>query len=64
MTTHRKLGAAIALVAAIGAVMGIFVAQFSTSLAVGITVVGIVLGTAVAHGYFSAQTPDSATRKN
>ena len=59
MTTHRKLGAAIALVTAIGAATGVVVCYLNITPAVGAAVIGIVIGTGVARGMFST-TPNSA----
>jgi predicted RND superfamily exporter protein len=53
MTTQRKLGAAIALVTAIGAATGVVVGYLNITPAVGAAVIGIVIGTGVARGMFS-----------
>jgi len=62
MTTNRKLGAAIVLVAAIGAAIGVIAGYFNITLAVGVAVIGILMGTAVARGRFS--TVPNVTKKN
>jgi hypothetical protein len=61
MEQHRKIGAAIAFVAAVIAVIGLVAAHLSGPIAVGIAVIGIVIGTGVARGSFSS--PD-VTKKN
>jgi hypothetical protein len=61
MTTNRKLGAAISLATAIGAATGVIVGFLNTHTAVGIAVIGIVIGTGVARGMFS--TVPNATKK-
>ena len=62
MTTNRKLGSAIVLVTAIGAAIGVIVGVLSITSAVGVGVIGILIGTAVARGRFST-VPDT-TKKN
>ncbi|HKH98428.1 MAG TPA: hypothetical protein VJ999_04910 [Candidatus Sulfotelmatobacter sp.] len=62
MTTHRKLGIAITLVTAIAAAIGVVMGFLSITSAVGLAVVGILIGTGVARGNFSS-VPDS-TKKN
>jgi hypothetical protein len=62
MTTNRKLGTAIVLVTAIGAAIGVIVGVLSITSAVGASVIGILIGTAVARGRFST-VPD-VTKKN
>jgi hypothetical protein len=62
MATNRKIGAAITLVCVIAAAIGVVVGFLSITTAVGIAVVGILIGTGVARGRFS-RTPD-ATKKN
>jgi uncharacterized membrane protein YfcA len=55
MTINRKLGAAIVLVTAIGAAIGMIVGVLSITTAVGAAVIGILIGTAVARGMFSTE---------
>ncbi len=62
MTTNKKLGTAIVLVPAIGAAIGVIVGVLSITTAVGVAVIGILIGTAVARGRFS--TAPDATKKN
>jgi hypothetical protein len=62
MTKNKRIGIAIILVPAIGAAIGVVVGYLSITTAVGLAVVGIVIGTAVARGRFST-VPD-ATKKN
>ena len=62
MTTNRKLGTAIVLVTAIGAAIGVIVGVFTITTAIGVAVIGILIGTAVARGRFST-VPDT-TKKN
>ena len=62
MTTHRKLGIAIILIPAIVAAIGVVVGFVSITSAVGLAVVGLLIGTAVARGRFS--TVLDATKKN
>lgn len=52
MITDRKLGAAIALVTVVGAVIGVILAVFRIQPSLGGVMIGIVLGTTVARGYF------------
>jgi hypothetical protein len=54
MTTHSKLGIAIILVTSVAAAIGVVVGFLSITSAVGLAVVGIVIGTAVARGRFSS----------
>ena len=60
MSGMRK-GAMIAILAATGCVVGFTAGHVSSPISVGIAVVGIVIGTGVARGYFSAK-PDSTKR--
>ena len=62
MTTNKKIGAAITLCAAILAAVGLLIGFFSVTPAVGLAVVGIVIGTGVARGAFSATS--ETTRRN
>ena len=62
MTAQRKLGAAIVLVPAIGTAIGVIVGVLSNTTAVGIAVVAILIGSAVARGRFSVVP--NATKKN
>ena len=61
MTTQRKIGVLITLVTAIAAAIAVMVGVLSITSAVGLAVVGILIGIGVTRGAFSA-TPD-ATRK-
>jgi phosphate/sulfate permease len=62
MTANRKLGAAIAIVAALIAVAGLTVAHLGVPISDGIAVVGILIGVGVARGKFS-RAPNT-TKKN
>jgi hypothetical protein len=53
MTTHRKLGIAIILVPALLAAIGVVMGILSITSAVGLAVVGLLIGTGVARGRFS-----------
>ena len=53
MTTNRKLGTAITLVTAVGSAIGVVVGYLNITSAVGVAVVGILIGTGVARGVFS-----------
>ncbi|MFZ0863655.1 MAG: hypothetical protein WCA27_22835 [Candidatus Sulfotelmatobacter sp.] len=53
-TSHQRAGAAIAILAAFGSVIGLMVGHVSSLVAVGIAVIGIVIGTGVARGKFSS----------
>ena len=59
MTTNRKIGTAVVLVAAMMAAIGVVVGFLSITSAVGLAVCGIVIGTGVARGTFSS-APDSS----
>ncbi|HTS35682.1 MAG TPA: hypothetical protein VMH04_08430 [Candidatus Solibacter sp.] len=61
MATNRKVGAAIALVCTSAAALGLVGGFLSITTAVGIAVIGIVIGTGVARGNFSS-TPDTTKR--
>ena len=61
MAKNKKIGAAIALATAIVAAIGLLTGYFSVQPAVGLAVVGIVIGTGVARGAFSS-TPDAARK--
>ncbi|MGA1986563.1 MAG: hypothetical protein ABSG72_09860 [Candidatus Sulfotelmatobacter sp.] len=61
MTTHRKLGIAIILVPALLAAIGVVMGILSITSAVGLAVVGLLIGTGVARGRFSSAP--NATRK-
>lgn len=54
MARNKKFGAAIALVTALLAAAGLLTGYFHIQPAVGLAVVGIVIGTGVARGAFSA----------
>ena len=56
MTTasNRRAGAAITVIAALGAVGLLVAGHVSITIAVGIAVVGILIGTGVARGKFSS----------
>jgi len=53
ITSHQKSGAAIAILAALGSVIGLVTGYLSRPSAVGIAIIGIVIGTGVARGVFS-----------
>jgi len=53
-TSHQKAGTGIAILSALGSATGLLLGQISTPIAVGIAVIGIVIGTRVARGMFSA----------
>jgi hypothetical protein len=61
MTTHRKLEIAIILVPALLAAIGVVMGILSITSAVGLAVVGLLIGTGVARGRFSSAP--NATRK-
>jgi phosphate/sulfate permease len=61
MERHRKIGAAIAIVAALIAVAGLTVAHLGVPISDGIAVVGILIGVGVARGKFSS-APDAAKK--
>jgi hypothetical protein len=54
MTANRKIGAVIVIGAALIAVAGLTVANLGVQISVGIAVIGILIGTAVARGRFSS----------
>jgi len=62
MATNRKIGAAITLMTAIGAAVAVVVGLLSITSAVGLAVIGIVIGTGTSRGRFS-NTPDG-TKSN
>jgi general stress protein CsbA len=62
MTTHRKIGVAVVLFTAMLAVAGLVMGYLSITIAVGIAVIGILIGTAVARGRFSNAT--NVTKRN
>jgi len=53
MTRNRKIGIVIVLVTAVVAAIGLLTGYFNIQPAVGLAVVGIVIGTGVARGAFS-----------
>ena len=53
MALNKKIGAAIALVTAVLAAVGLLTGYFHIQAAVGLAIVGIVIGTGVARGAFS-----------
>jgi Kef-type K+ transport system membrane component KefB len=61
VTANKKIGAAIALIMAIAAAVGLVIGFFNIQPAVGLAIVGIVIGTGVARGAFSS-TPDGVKR--
>ena len=61
MTRNKKIGAAITLSLAMIAAIGLLTGYFTIQPAVGLAVVGIVIGTGVARGAFSA-APDANKR--
>ena len=62
MSTNNAIGAAIALVTATGAAIGLVLGYFNARPAVAATVMGIVIGTGVAKGWFS--TSRNAMKKS
>ncbi len=58
MTRNRKIGIVIVLVTAVIAAIGLLTGYFNIQPAVGLAVVGIVIGTGVARGAFSG-SPDA-----
>ena len=61
MALNKKIGAAIALITAVLAAVGRLTGYFHVQAAVGLAIVGIVIGTGVARGAFSS-TPDANKR--
>jgi len=61
MAHNKKIGVAVALGTAIVAAIGLLTGYFNIQPAVGLAVVGIVIGTGVARGAFSS-TPDAGKR--
>jgi divalent metal cation (Fe/Co/Zn/Cd) transporter len=61
MSRNKKIGAAIVLVTAIVAGVGLLTGYFSIQPAVGLAVAGLLIGTGVARGKFSS-TPDAARK--
>ena len=59
MAKEKRIGAAIALATSIVAAIGLLTGYFSVQPAVGLAVVGIVIGTGVARGAFSS-APDGS----
>jgi hypothetical protein len=53
MTTNRRLGTAITRVTPVGSAIGVVVGYLNITSAVGVAVVGILIGTGVARGAFS-----------
>ena len=53
MTSNKKIGAAVVLVTAVLAAVGLLTGYFHIQAGVGLAVVGIVIGTGVARGAFS-----------
>ena len=62
MTTNRKIGIVIVLACALAAAAGVISGYFSREVAVGMAVVGIVIGTAVSRRRFSTGT--DVTKRN
>ncbi|HET6175840.1 MAG TPA: hypothetical protein VFE61_02835 [Candidatus Sulfotelmatobacter sp.] len=60
MSKGRK-GAMIAILAATGSVVGFTAGHVSIPISIGIAVIGIVIGTGVARGFFST-APESAKK--
>jgi hypothetical protein len=54
-TTNQEAGAAIAILSALASATGLLLGQISSPIAVGIAVIGIVIGTGAARGMFSAR---------
>jgi len=61
MTPHNKAGATIALLTSLVAATGIIAGYLRVPIAVGVAMVGIVIGTALARGMFSR--PPHANKK-
>jgi len=61
-TSHRRTGAAITILAAIFAAVGMTVFHLGIPIGCGIAVVGMLIGTGVARGKFSR--PPDAEKKN
>lgn len=61
MTSSKRIGVAIVLLTAIVAAVGLLTGYFRIQPAVGLAVCGIVIGTGVARGAFSA-SPDRKKR--
>jgi type IV secretory pathway VirB2 component (pilin) len=55
-TANQRAGAAIAILAALGSSTVLLLGQVNGPIAVAIAVIGIVIGTGVARGMFSAAT--------
>ena len=58
-TSYKRVGAAIAILAAIFAVLGMAIFHLSIAIACSIAVLGIVIGTGVTRGKFS-RPPDAS----
>ena len=61
-TSEKRVGAAIAIIAAIFAAVGMIVFHLSIPIGCGIAVVGMLIGTGVARGKFSR--PPDADKKS
>jgi hypothetical protein len=61
LSKQRQLGTAITLIAAGGAAFGLITGHLSITVAVGIAVIGMVIGAGVARGNFS--DPASGMKK-
>ena len=54
MASNNKIGATVALVTAVLSAVGLLTGYFHIQAAVGLAIVGIVIGTGIARGAFSA----------
>jgi hypothetical protein len=57
-SANQKAGAGIAILCAIGSVIALLLGYVGSASAVGVAIVGIVIGTGVARGSFSS-TPNA-----
>jgi hypothetical protein len=60
-TSHKKTAAAIAIMTAIFAVIGMTIFHLSLPIGCAVAVIGILIGRGVARGKFS-RTPDATKR--
>lgn len=54
MTSNKKIGTVVVLVTAVLAAVGLLTGYFHIQAGVGLAIVGIVIGTGIARGAFSA----------
>jgi hypothetical protein len=57
MKSQRSIGAVIAMATALAAAIGLLTGYLNVQPAIGLAVAGIVIGTGVARGAFSAAPP-------